>query len=170
MAEQFELPIITFVDTSGAYPGIEGEERGQSEAIASNLALMSQLKTRIIIVVTGEGGSGGALALGVGDHVTMLEHAIYSVASPEACASIVWRSSEKAEEAAEAMKLTAKDLIKLNIIDEIIEEPIGGAHRNYKTISQNVRQSLLSNIENLNKISLERLLERRYLRLTEVGK
>ena len=170
MAEQFELPIITFVDTSGAYPGIEGEERCQSEAIASNLALMSQLKTRIIIVVTGEGGSGGALALGVGDHVTMLEHAIYSVASPEACASIVWRSSDKAEEAAEAMKLTAKDLIKLNIIDEIIEEPTGGAHRNYKTISQNVRQSLLSNIENLNKIPLERLLERRYLRLTEVGK
>ena len=170
MAEQFEIPIITFVDTSGAYPGIEGEERGQSEAIASNLALMSQLNTRIIIVVTGEGGSGGALALGVGDHVSMLEHAIYSVASPEACASIVWRSSEKAEEAAEAMKLTAKDLIKLNIIDEIIEEPTGGAHRNYKTISQHVRQSLLSNIENLNKIPLERLLERRYLRLTEVGK
>jgi acetyl-CoA carboxylase carboxyl transferase subunit alpha len=188
MAEQFEIPIITFVDTSGAYPGIEGEERGQSEAIASNLALMSQLNTRIIIVVTGEGGSGGALkvpiiviitgeggsggalALGVGDHVSMLEHAIYSVASPEACASIVWRSSEKAEEAAEAMKLTAKDLIKLNIIDEIIEEPIGGAHRNYKTISQHVRQSLLSNIENLNKIPLNRLLERRYLRLTEVGK
>ena len=170
MAEQFEIPIITFVDTSGAYPGIEGEERGQSEAIASNLALMSQLNTRIIIVVTGEGGSGGALALGVGDHVSMLEHAIYSVASPEACASIVWRSSEKAEEAAEAMKLTAKDLIKLNIIDEIIEEPIGGAHRDYKTISQQVKLSLLSNIENLNKIPLERLLERRYSRLTEVGK
>jgi acetyl-CoA carboxylase carboxyl transferase subunit alpha len=170
MAEQFELPIITFVDTSGAYPGIEGEERGQSEAIASNLALMSQLKTKIIIVVTGEGGSGGALALGVGDHVCMLEHAIYSVASPEACASIVWRSSEKAEEAAEAMKLTAKDLIKLNIIDEIIEEPIGGAHRDYKTISQHVKRSLLSNIENLNKIPLEKLLERRYVRLTEVGK
>ena len=170
MAEQFELPIITFVDTSGAYPGIEGEERGQSEAIASNLALMSQLKTKIIIVVTGEGGSGGALALGVGDHVSMLEHAIYSVASPEACASIVWRSSEKAEEAAEAMKLTAKDLIKLNIIDEIIEEPIGGAHRDYKTISQLVKRSLLSNIENLNKIPLERLLERRYSRLTEIGK
>ena len=170
MAEQFEIPIITFVDTSGAYPGIEGEERGQSEAIASNLALMSQLKTRIIIVVTGEGGSGGALALGVGDHVTMLEHAIYSVASPEACASIVWRSSEKAEEAAEAMKLTAKDLESKITNNTKWLEPTGGAHRNYKTISQNVRQSLLSNIENLNKIPLERLLERRYLRLTEVGK
>ena len=170
LAEQFEIPIITFVDTSGAYPGVEGEERGQSEAIASNLATMSELKTRIIIVVTGEGGSGGALALGVGDHISMLEHAIYSVASPEACASIVWRSSDKAEEAAEAMKLTAKDLIKLKIIDEIIEEPLGGAHRDYKIISQEVKQSLLSNIENLNKIPLERLLERRYLRLTEIGK
>ena len=170
LAEQFEIPVITFVDTSGAYPGVEGEERGQSEAIATNLATMSELKTRIIIVVTGEGGSGGALALGVGDHICMLEHAIYSVASPEACASIVWRSSEKAEEAAEAMKLTAKDLIKLKIIDEIIEEPLGGAHRDYKIISQEVKQSLLSNIENLNKIPLERLLERRYLRLTEIGK
>ena len=170
LAEQFEIPVVTFIDTSGAYPGIEGEERGQSEAIASNLALMSELKTRIIIVVTGEGGSGGALALGVGDHVCMLEHAIYSVASPEACASIVWRSSEKAEEAAEAMKLTAKDLIKLKIIDEIIEEPIGGAHRDYLLISQKVKQSLISNMQNLNKIPIERLLKRRYFRLTELGK
>ena len=170
LAEQFEIPVVTFIDTSGAYPGIEGEERGQSEAIASNLALMSELKTRIIIVVTGEGGSGGALALGVGDHVCMLEHAIYSVASPEACASIVWRSSEKAEEAAEAMKLTAKDLIKLKIIDEIIEEPTGGAHRDYLLISQKVKQSLISNMQNLNKIPIERLLKRRYFRLTELGK
>ena len=169
MAEQFELPVITFVDTSGAYPGIEGEERGQSEAIATNLALMSQLKTRIIVVVTGEGGSGGALALGVGDHICMLEHAIYSVASPEACASIVWRSSDKAEDAAEAMKLTAKDLIKLKIIDEIIKEPTGGAHRDYKTISKQVKLCLLSNIENLNKIPLDKILERRYSRLIEVG-
>ena len=169
MAEQFELPVITFVDTSGAYPGIEGEERGQSEAIATNLALMSQLKTRIIVIVTGEGGSGGALALGVGDHICMLEHAIYSVASPEACASIVWRSSDKAEDAAEAMKLTAKDLIKLKIIDEIIKEPTGGAHRDYKTISKQVKQCLLSNIENLNKIPLDKILERRYSRLIEVG-
>ena len=169
MAEQFELPVITFVDTSGAYPGIEGEERGQSEAIATNLALMSQLKTRIIVIVTGEGGSGGALALGVGDHICMLEHAIYSVASPEACASIVWRSSDKAEDAAEAMKLTAKDLIKLKIIDEIIKEPTGGAHRDYKTISKQVKLCLLSNIENLNKIPLDKILERRYSRLIEVG-
>ena len=169
MAEQFELPVITYVDTSGAYPGIEGEERGQSEAIATNLALMSQLKTRIIVVVTGEGGSGGALALGVGDHICMLEHAIYSVASPEACASIVWRSSDKAEDAAEAMKLTAKDLIKLKIIDEIIKEPTGGAHRDYKTISKQVKLCLLSNIENLNKIPLDKILERRYSRLIEVG-
>ena len=170
LAERFSLPIISFIDTAGAYPGIEGEERGQSEAIASNLALMSKLKTQILVFITGEGGSGGALGIGVGDHYSILEHATYSVASPEACASIVWRSSDKAEDAADAMKLTSKDLIKLKIIDEVIEEPIGGAHRDYKTISSHVKQSLLSNIENLNKISLEKLLERRYSRLTEVGR
>ena len=117
LAEHFSLPLVTFIDTSGAYPGIEGEERGQSEAIAKNLALMSELKTPIIVVVTGEGGSGGALALGVGDHVSMLEYATYSVASPEACSSIVWRTSEHAAEAAEAMKVNAKELIKIRVIN-----------------------------------------------------
>ena len=117
LAEQFSLPVITFIDTSGAYPGIEGEERGQSEAIASNLATMSELQTPILVVVTGEGGSGGALALGIGDHVSMLEYATYSVASPEACSSIVWRSADFSSEAADAMKVSAKELIKINVIN-----------------------------------------------------
>ena len=125
LAEQFSLPIINFIDTAGAYPGIEGEERGQNEAIASNLALLSEIKTPVIAIVTGEGGSGGALAISVGDHLSMLEYSTYSVASPEACASIIWRSSEKAPEAAEAMKVSSKELLKLNIIDEIIKEPLG---------------------------------------------
>ena len=124
-AEQFSLPVITFIDTAGAYPGVEGEERGQSEAIARNLAVMSELKTPIIIVVTGEGGSGGALAISVGDHISMLQYATYSVASPEACASIIWRTADKAPDAAEAMKVSSKELKKLNIIDEIITEPLG---------------------------------------------
>jgi acetyl-CoA carboxylase carboxyl transferase subunit alpha len=142
LAEHFSLPLVTFIDTSGAYPGIEGEERGQSEAIAKNLALMSELKTPIIVVVTGEGGSGGALALGVGDHVSMLEYATYSVASPEACSSIVWRTSEHAAEAAEAMKVNAKELIKIRVIDEIINEPSGGAHRNYEAMAASIKSSL----------------------------
>ena len=131
LAEQFYLPVITFIDTSGAYPGIEGEERGQSEAIASNLAMMSELQTPILVVITGEGGSGGALALGIGDHVSMLEYATYSVASPEACSSIVWRSANFASEAADAMKVCAKELIKINVINEIINEPLGGAQNTY---------------------------------------
>ena len=131
LAEQFSMPVITFIDTAGAYPGIEGEERGQSEAIARNLAVMSQLKTPILVVVTGEGGSGGALAISVGDNIAMLQYATYSVASPEACASIIWRTAEKAPDAAEAMKVSAKELKNLKIIDEIIEEPLGGAHRDY---------------------------------------
>ena len=121
LAERFNLPVITFIDTAGAYPGIEGEERGQSEAIATNLAVMSKLKTPIIVIITGEGGSGGALAIGVGDHIAILEHATYSVASPEACASIIWRTAEKASDAAEAMKVSAQELIKIKIVDEIIK-------------------------------------------------
>ena len=135
LAEQFNMPVITFIDTAGAYPGVEGEERGQSEAIARNLAVMSSLKTKILVVVSGEGGSGGALALGVGDHIAILEYGTYSVASPEACASIVWRESEKAPQAAEAMKVGASDLKKIGIVDEIIIEPIGGAHQDYDKIS-----------------------------------
>jgi len=168
-AEQFSLPVITFIDTAGAYPGVEGEERGQSEAIARNLAVMSELKTPIIIVVTGEGGSGGALAISVGDHISMLQYATYSVASPEACASIIWRTADKAPDAAEAMKVSSKELIKLNIIDEIITEPLGGAHRDYDEISLSIKESLIKNLSILNRMSKEELLDRRYKRLVEIG-
>jgi len=170
LAEHFSLPVITFIDTSGAYPGIEGEERGQSEAIARNLAVMSELKTPIIVVVTGEGGSGGALALGVGDHVSMFEYATYSVASPEACSSIVWRSSDHAAEAAEAMKVSAKELIKINVIDEIIEEPSGGAHRDYDAAAANIKSSLIDNLLKIGTIEINDLIERRYQRLLTIGK
>ena len=170
LAEHFSLPVITFIDTSGAYPGIEGEERGQSEAIAKNLALMSELKTPIVVVVTGEGGSGGALALGVGDHVAMLEYATYSVASPEACSSIVWRSSENAPEAAEAMKVNAKELLKINVIDEIINEPAGGAHRNYDAAAALVKSSLIKSLKKFSTFSASELIERRYQRLLNIGK
>jgi acetyl-CoA carboxylase carboxyl transferase subunit alpha len=169
LAEQFSMPIITFIDTAGAYPGIEGEERGQSEAIARNLAVMSELKTPILVVVTGEGGSGGALAISVGDHLSMLEYATYSVASPEACASIIWRSSDEAEKAAESMKVSASELKKINIIDEIIQEPLGGAHRNYDLISEIIKKSLVKNLTSLQKLSNEKLIERRYQRLLKIG-
>ena len=168
-AEQFSLPVITFIDTAGAYPGVEGEERGQSEAIARNLAVMSELKTPIIIVVTGEGGSGGALAISVGDHISMLQYATYSVASPEACASIIWRTADKAPDAAEAMKVSSKELKKLNIIDEIITEPLGGAHRDYDVISLSIKESLIKNLSILNRMSKKELLDRRYKRLVEIG-
>ena len=169
LAEQFSMPVVTFIDTAGAYPGIEGEERGQSEAIARNLAVMSELKTPILVVVTGEGGSGGALAISVGDNIAMLQYATYSVASPEACASIIWRTAEKAPDAAEAMKVSAKELKNLKIIDEIIEEPLGGAHRDYDIISSSIKDSLIKNLSTLNNMSLEQLLDRRYKRLVEVG-
>ena len=169
LAERFNLPVITFIDTAGAYPGIEGEERGQSEAIATNLAIMSKLKTPIIVIITGEGGSGGALAIGVGDHIAILEHATYSVASPEACASIIWRTAEKASDAAEAMKVSAQELIKIKIVDEIIKEPLGGAHRDYKEISESVRSCILKNLGTLLSKSLDDLLEARYKKLLEIG-
>lgn len=169
LAEQFSMPVITFIDTAGAYPGIEGEERGQSEAIARNLAVMSELKTPILVVVTGEGGSGGALAISVGDNIAMLQYATYSVASPEACASIIWRTADKAPDAAEAMKVSANELKKLKIIDEIIEEPLGGAHRDYDSISSSIKDSLIKNLYVLNNMSLEELLDRRYKRLVEIG-
>jgi len=169
LAEQFTMPVITFIDTAGAYPGIEGEERGQSEAIARNLAVMSELKTPILVVVTGEGGSGGALAISVGDNIAMLQYATYSVASPEACASIIWRTADKASDAAEAMKVSANELKKLKIIDEIIEEPLGGAHRDYDQISSSIKDSLIKNLSALNSMSMEQLLDRRYKRLVEIG-
>ena len=169
LAERFNLPIITLIDTPGAYPGIDSEERGQSEAIANNLKVMSSLKTPIIVNIVGEGGSGGALALGVGDHINMMEHATYSVASPEACASIVWRDSEMAAEAAEAMKLSAENIFELKLIDEIIKEPLGGAHRNYDQASLLIKNSIVSNLERLNQIPINTLVEKRYERLMGYG-
>ena len=169
LAERFNLPVVTMIDTPGAYPGIDSEERGQSEAIAYNLKVMSSLKTPIIANIVGEGGSGGALALGVGDHINMMEHATYSVASPEACASIVWRDSEMAADAAEAMKLSAKNILELNLIDEIIKEPLGGAHRNYDQASLNLKNSIIQNLDRLIQIPLDDLLEKRYERLMSYG-
>jgi len=169
LAERFNLPVVTMIDTPGAYPGIDSEERGQSEAIAYNLKVMSSLKTPIIVNIVGEGGSGGALALGVGDHINMMEHATYSVASPEACASIVWRDSGMAAEAAEAMKLNAENILKLKLIDEIIIEPLGGAHRNYDQASLKIKNSIINNLDRLNKIPLDQLLEQRYERLMSYG-
>tara|TARA_B100000287_G_scaffold234205_1_gene220582 strand:- start:228 stop:1175 length:948 start_codon:yes stop_codon:yes gene_type:complete len=169
LAERFKLPIVTMIDTPGAYPGIDSEERGQSEAIAYNLKVMSSLKTQIIVNIVGEGGSGGALALGVGDHINMMEHATYSVASPEACASIVWRDSDMAAEAAEAMKLSAENILELNLIDEIIKEPLGGAHRNYDQASLNIKNSIINNLDRLNQIPLDELVQNRYERLMSYG-
>ncbi len=169
LAERFSIPVITFIDTAGAYPGVEGEERGQSEAIAQNLAVMSKLRTPIIVVVTGEGGSGGALAIGVGDHVAIFEHAIYSVASPEACASIVWRSSENAPDAAEAMKVSAQELIKIGIVDEIIPEPSGGAHRDYEEMAASLKKSITYALSRLDQQTTEEMLESRYQRLLKIG-
>ena len=169
LAERFSLPIITLVDTPGAYPGIDSEERGQSEAIANNLRVMSSLKTPIIVNVVGEGGSGGALALGVGDHITMLEHSTYSVASPEACASIVWRDSTKADLAAEAMKLNAKSILDLELIDEIIIEPLGGAHRNFDQAASNLSKALVHSLDLLTSLPINSLIEKRYERLMSYG-
>ena len=169
MAENFKLPLISFIDTPGAYPGIESEERGMSEAIARNLSLLSNLKTPVIVIITGEGGSGGALAIGVGDHVCMLEHSIYAVASPEACASIVWRDGTKAKEAAEAMKVDAKNLKKLGLIDEIILEPLGGAHRDLGSISISISDVIDEKLRNLQEMSISELLKKRYEKIMSYG-
>ena len=169
LAEDFSLPIITFIDTPGAYPGIESEERGMSEAIAKNLSIMSGLKVPIIVIITGEGGSGGALAIGVGDHISMLQYSIYSVASPEACASIVWRDNSKAQEAAEAMKLDAKNLLDFGLIDNIIDEPLGGAHRDLKKASSLIAQEIDDNLKHLRKIAIDELIEKRYQKIMSYG-
>ena len=163
------IPIVTLVDTPGAYPGIGSEERGQSEAIANNLGVMSSLKTPILANIIGEGGSGGALAIAVGDHISMMEYATYSVASPEACASIVWRDSEKAAEAAEAMQMNAENILKLNLIDEVIDEPLGGAHRNPDQAAQLLKKSIIKNLDNLKSQSISTLLDTRYKRLMSYG-
>ncbi|STO54095.1 acetyl-CoA carboxylase carboxyltransferase subunit alpha [Canicola haemoglobinophilus] len=169
MAERFNLPIITFIDTPGAYPGVGAEERGQSEAIARNLREMSTLKVPVICTVIGEGGSGGALAIGVGDKINMLQYSTYSVISPEGCASILWKSAEKASTAAEVMGLTATRLHELKLIDSIIEEPLGGAHRSYETMANNLKQRLLTDLADLDLLDQDTLLERRYKRLMSYG-
>ncbi len=169
MAERFKLPIITFIDTPGAYPGIGAEERGQSEAIARNLREMSTLKVPVICTVIGEGGSGGALAIGVGDKVNMLQYSTYSVISPEGCASILWKSAEKASTAAEVMGLTATRLKELGLIDGIVNEPLGGAHRDYAAMARSLKQRLLDDLAELDPLSQEALLERRYNRLMSYG-
>ena len=169
MAERFNLPIITFIDTPGAYPGIGAEERGQAEAIARNLREMSQLKVPVICTVIGEGGSGGALAIGVGDKVNMLQYSTYSVISPEGCASILWKSAEKASTAAEVMGLTAQRLKELKLIDEIVAEPIGGAHRDYAEMAENLKQRILTDLHELDNLDKEALLHRRYQRLMSYG-
>ena len=169
LAEDFSLPIITFIDTPGAYPGIESEERGMSEAIAKNLSIMSGLKVPIIVIITGEGGSGGALAIGVGDHISMLQYSIYSVASPEACASIVWRDNSKAQEAAEAMKLDAKNLLDFGLIDNIIDEPLGGAHRDTKKVSSLIAQEIDDSLKRLREIEIDELIEKRYQKIMSYG-
>lgn len=169
MAERFKLPILTFIDTPGAYPGVDAEKRNQSEAIAQNLKVMSGLRTPIICTVIGEGGSGGALAIGVGDRVMLLQFSTYSVISPEGCASILWKSADKAPLAAEAMAITSTRLKELNLIDQIVPEPLGGAHRDIETMARNLKRALLENLEHLTGITIDALLELRYQRLMQYG-
>ena len=169
LAEQFSLPVVTLVDTPGAYPGIDSEERGQSEAIAKNLLLMSSLKTPILVNIIGEGGSGGALAIAVGDHISMMKYATYSVASPEACASIVWRDSDKASDAAEAMLMNAENILRLKLIDEIVDEPLGGAHRNPDQAALLLKKSIIENLDNLKSIPISSLIETRFTKLMSYG-
>lgn len=170
LAEKFHMPIITFIDTPGAYPGIGAEERGQSEAIARNLYVMAELKTPIIGIVIGEGGSGGALALGVVDHLNMLQYSTYSVISPEGCASILWKSASKASEAAETLGITADRLKSLGLVDTIISEPLGGAHRNYEEVTERIGQAIAQQLKALQSKKLPQLLETRYQRLMSYGK
>ncbi len=167
LAERFRLPIISFLDTPGAYPGVAAEEHNQSEAIARNLFEMSDLKTPIICLVIGEGCSGGALGIGVGDRILMLQYAYYSVISPEGCASILWKSAARAREAAEALNLTAERLHSLGLIDEVIPEPLGGAHRNYERMSDRIQDRLRNNLKQLKSLSMEDLLEQRYEKWTK---
>lgn len=169
LAEKFHLPVITFIDTPGAYPGIGAEERGQSEAIARNLYEMAKLRTPTICTVVGEGGSGGALAIGVGDRVMMLQYATYSVISPEGCASILWKSADKAAEAADAMGITAERLKSLGLIDQIIPEPLGGAHRDMEAAAKHVGEALEANLRDLNSMNIDKLLDKRYQRIMGFG-
>jgi len=169
LAERFSMPLITFIDTPGAYPGVGAEERGQSEAIARNLAVMSRLRIPVICLVTGEGGSGGALAIGVGDRLLMLQYSTYSVISPEGCASILWKSADKAADAAEAMGITAEKLSELGLVDQVIDEPLGGAHRDWKTAASRVAEALRNHLADVTDLNTETRLEQRYQRLMELG-
>jgi acetyl-CoA carboxylase carboxyl transferase subunit alpha len=169
LAARFRRPIISFVDTPGAYPGIHAEERGQAEAIADNLIEMARLPVPIVVVVTGEGGSGGALALGVGDHVLMLEHAIYSVISPEGCAAILWKDQNRAEDAAKALRLTARDLKHFGVADEVLPEPAGGAHMDPRAMTEIVGSALRRHLRQLRKIKPDALIARRYKKYRALG-
>ena len=169
MAERFKMPIMTFIDTPGAYPGVGAEERGQSEAIARNLKVMAALKVPTICTVIGEGGSGGELAIGVGDRVNMLQYSTYSVISPEGCASILWKSADKAPLAAEAMGVTAERVKELDLINNLVEEPLGGAHRNYDAMARNLKVRLKRDLADLQALSLEEMLDQRYKRLMSFG-
>jgi len=169
MAERFKLPVLTFIDTPGAYPGIGAEERGQSEAIARNLYVMARLRTPVICTVIGEGGSGGALAIGVGDRTLMLQYSTYSVISPEGCASILWKSAEKASDAAEALGITSMRLSELGLVDQVISEPLGGAHRDIDITAGNIKAAILASLEQLEQIPPEELIEARYKRLMAYG-
>ena len=169
LAEKFDMPIVTFIDTPGAYPGIGAEERGQAEAIAYNLREMSDITVPIIVTVIGEGGSGGALGIGVGDEVLMLENAYYSVISPEGCAAILWRDPARSMDAAEALKLTAKDLLELNVIDKIIKEPLGGAHRDFEATAKELDSVIFDALKSLQKLSKKELIEKRYQKFRSLG-
>jgi acetyl-CoA carboxylase carboxyl transferase subunit alpha len=168
-AEKFGIPIVTLIDTPGAYPGIGAEERGQAQAIATNLHHMSRLRVPVICIVIGEGGSGGALGIGVGDRLAMLEFAYYSVISPEGCAGILWRDGSQAPEAAEALRLTSKDLLKLGLVDAVIAEPLGGAHRNLHDTVYNVEEYIVRTLQELRRVKIDTLLENRYAKLRSVG-
>ena len=170
MAERFKMPVITLIDTPGAYPGIDSEERNISEAIARNLAVMSRLKTPIICTVIGEGSSGGALAIGVGDKINMLQYATYFVISPEGCANIIWKTSEKAPDAAEAMGVTSSNLEKLGIVDQTIPEPLGGAHRDIETMAATLKATLIAQLDQLTALPVEELLDTRFERLMNYGR
>jgi acetyl-CoA carboxylase carboxyl transferase subunit alpha len=170
LAEKYNLPVVCFIDTQGAYPGIDAEERGNAEAIARNLTEMASLTVPIVAIVTGEGGSGGALGIGVGDVILMLEHAIYSVISPEGCASILYRDASFSNKAAEALKITAPSLLELGIADEIVPEPLGGAHRNHEITAQEIKRVVLSHLAKLTTVSSSRLIKNRFEKYSAMGK
>lgn len=170
LAEKYHLPVVSFIDTPGAFPGADAEERGQAEAIARNLMEMAALHTPIIAIVTGEGGSGGAIGIGVGDVILMLSHAVYSVISPEGCASILWRDGTKAPEAANALKITAKSLLSLKVIDEIVQEPVGGAHRDYPSTMKSLRKSLDKHLDKMTNASTHKTVKRRFEKFAAMGR